>query len=306
MAHDLHPDYRSTRWALRRRGLPRVAVQHHHAHVAACLAEHGRTERAIGVAFDGTGCGLDGTAWGGELLVADLRDFRRAGHLRPIAPARRRSGDSRAVAPGAGRAASTPALDRRRGCWRASTSAGAPPCAGCAPAGSPRRRRPAPAAGSTPSPRSPACATRSATRDRPRSSSRRLRRGGAHEPYPFALGSVATHRSPSICARPSAPSPPTCAPSVAAADIAARFHETMARVIVAGCRAVRAAQRHSPPSRSRAAASRTAGSTERALALLAADGFEMLVHRRVPPNDGGLALGQAAVASCRHDRDGGA
>jgi hydrogenase maturation protein HypF len=84
MAHDLHPDYRSTAYALEREGVELVAVQHHHAHLAACLAEHGETAPAVGAIFDGTGYGTDGTVWGGELLVGDLRGFRRAGHLWPV------------------------------------------------------------------------------------------------------------------------------------------------------------------------------------------------------------------------------
>lgn len=80
---DLHPGYLSTREA-ESLGLPTViAVQHHHAHVAAVLAEHGVEGPAVGVAFDGTGYGEDGTVWGGEFLVADLRGYRRVGHLRP-------------------------------------------------------------------------------------------------------------------------------------------------------------------------------------------------------------------------------
>lgn len=83
VVHDLHPGYLSTRIA-RELGLPRViAVQHHHAHIAAVLAEHGEAGPALGVAFDGTGAGDDGTTWGAEFLVADLRGFQRVGNLLP-------------------------------------------------------------------------------------------------------------------------------------------------------------------------------------------------------------------------------
>jgi hydrogenase maturation protein HypF len=84
LAHDLHPDYLSTRYAKDREGVRRIGVQHHHAHIAACLAENGRTEPALGLALDGTGFGPDGTVWGGEILVADLAGFTRAGYLQPV------------------------------------------------------------------------------------------------------------------------------------------------------------------------------------------------------------------------------
>jgi hydrogenase maturation protein HypF len=84
VAHDLHPDYLSTQYALERDGVALVGVQHHHAHLAACLAEHGVTASAVGAIFDGTGLGADGTVWGGELLVGDLRGFERAGWLWPV------------------------------------------------------------------------------------------------------------------------------------------------------------------------------------------------------------------------------
>lgn len=82
VAHDLHPDYYSTRYALEESGLPTVAVQHHHAHMASCLAEHGVEGPAIGVIFDGIGYGTDGHLWGGEFLVGDLRSCERVGHFR--------------------------------------------------------------------------------------------------------------------------------------------------------------------------------------------------------------------------------
>jgi hydrogenase maturation protein HypF len=93
IAHDLHPDYASTRYARERSVLVReassdpvqlVPVQHHHAHMASCMAEHGLTEPVIGVTFDGTGYGTDGTIWGGEFLVGDYREYRRVAHLRSV------------------------------------------------------------------------------------------------------------------------------------------------------------------------------------------------------------------------------
>jgi hydrogenase maturation protein HypF len=78
VAHDLHPDYLSTAYALAREDVDHVAVQHHHAHLAACLAEHGEEGPAVAAIYDGTGYGPDGTVWGGELLVGDLAGFERA------------------------------------------------------------------------------------------------------------------------------------------------------------------------------------------------------------------------------------
>ncbi|WP_345105695.1 hypothetical protein [Candidatus Villigracilis vicinus] len=84
IAHDMHPNYLATRYALERaerENLPTFNIQHHYAHVAACMAEHGLTEPVIGVSFDGTGYGDDGAIWGGEFLVADYKSYQRAAHL---------------------------------------------------------------------------------------------------------------------------------------------------------------------------------------------------------------------------------
>ncbi|MGI9079606.1 MAG: carbamoyltransferase HypF [Acidimicrobiales bacterium] len=83
VAHDLHPEYLSTKFATEA-DLPTLAIQHHHAHIASCLVDHAHEGTVLGVAFDGLGMGTDGTMWGGEFLVADLAGFRRVGHLRAV------------------------------------------------------------------------------------------------------------------------------------------------------------------------------------------------------------------------------
>ncbi len=84
IAHDLHPGYYSTQWALAQQKATLYGVQHHHAHIAACLAENNVRDPVIGFALDGTGYGTDGTIWGGEVLLADCRSFQRIGHLQTV------------------------------------------------------------------------------------------------------------------------------------------------------------------------------------------------------------------------------
>ncbi|NWG02854.1 MAG: carbamoyltransferase HypF [Syntrophaceae bacterium] len=84
VAYDLHPDYLSTKYALSIQHIPKIGVQHHHAHIVSAMVENGIGGNVIGVALDGTGFGLDGTIWGGEFIKADLRDFDRLAHLKKI------------------------------------------------------------------------------------------------------------------------------------------------------------------------------------------------------------------------------
>ncbi|MBI3583501.1 MAG: carbamoyltransferase HypF [Nitrospinae bacterium] len=88
IAHDLHPDYWATKFAkklkIHNSSLITVPVQHHHAHIVSCMVENHIKEKVIGVAWDGTGYGTDGTIWGGEFLIADHKGFKRAGHLRYV------------------------------------------------------------------------------------------------------------------------------------------------------------------------------------------------------------------------------
>jgi len=84
LACDQHPDYLSSQWAARQTATPLIQVQHHHAHIAACMAEHQLQGPVIGLAFDGTGLGDDNTIWGGEVLLADEAGYRRMAHLESI------------------------------------------------------------------------------------------------------------------------------------------------------------------------------------------------------------------------------
>ena len=87
IACDLHPDYLSTQYAserAEREGIPLVSVQHHHAHMAACMADNDLSEPVIGLVWDGVGYGTDGTVWGGEFLLGDYSGFERKGHIKPI------------------------------------------------------------------------------------------------------------------------------------------------------------------------------------------------------------------------------
>jgi hydrogenase maturation protein HypF len=291
VAHDLHPDYASTRWALGS-GLPRVPVQHHHAHVVSCLVDAGAARMAgpaIGVAFDGTGCGPAGDVWGGEFLLFDLLGFTRPGHLRPL------------PLPGGEAAIREPWRVGLAALWDAGLSK-QPLLADVEPL---RRARVSMLLASAPratgagrwfDAAAALCGFAQAISYEGQAAIElEATARGDGEPYPFGLDgdpfqvdlrpAVKGMAADLIAGRPGP-------------EVAGRFQETMARVVVAGCRRVR----------ERSGVHRVALSggcfqnrrlSERSLALLSAAGFDVLLHRRVPPNDGGVSLGQAAVAAAR-------
>lgn len=294
VAHDLHPDYLSTRWAAQS-GLPRHPVQHHHAHIASCLAEHRHRGRVIGVAWDGTGCGPAGDLWGGEILLADLAGFQRLGHLRPIALV----GGEAAI----------------REPWRlalaALTDAGI--SSDCLARVDPERlnaarqllgkRISAPlstGAGRWFDAVSALCGVRHEISYEGQAAIEleAIASRGDARPYAFELES-----------RADTPFVIDLRPTVRAIEselrrgspvdeIAARFHATLSAGIAASCRQARTKFNiHTVALSGGCFQNRII--TEGARNLLERDGFDVLLHRRVPPNDGGLALGQAAIAAFR-------
>lgn len=294
LAHDLHPDYASTRWALERSARLRIGVQHHHAHVAAVIAEHGLRGPVLGVAFDGTGYGPDGTAWGGELLLADAASYRRVGTLRPLGLA----GGERAI----------------REPWRVALAMlddafdGAPPLERLPlfaqvierDVGNVRRLlqsglqvTQAHGAGRW------FDAVAALVLDRPGASyeaqlaiALEERAEGAVEPWPFELqqrDQLQLDLRPAVRALVEEK-----LAGVPQATLAARFHETLAAGTAALVRAL-LLQEGVRPVVLAGGCFANARLTESLLARLS--GVAVHLPRRVPPGDGGLALGQAVVAA---------
>jgi hydrogenase maturation protein HypF len=274
VAHDLHPEYLSTKWALEQEA-ELVGVQHHHAHTASCLAEHGVEGPALALVFDGTGYGTDGTLWGGELLRCDLVGFERLAHLEAV------------PLPGGEAAIREP--------WRVAAvhlqRAGLPvPW----PAWELVREglKLAPPLSSGMGRLFDAVAAVLGVRERVSYEGQAaveleyLAGATAADPYPWTFGDAT-----SLVA--------TCANELAAgcprAEIAARFHETVAGGAAAACAEA-----------GESGIVVLTGGTFQNLRLLASTrrrleglGFDVLTHRRVPPNDGGISYGQAAVAAAR-------
>jgi len=308
IAHDLHPAYLSTRYARRRAredGLRLVGVQHHHAHVASVMAEHGLAGEVLGLAMDGTGYGPDGTVWGGEVLRASAAEYARLGHLRPIPlpggdaavehPVRTawallleafgpREAEGRRV----GHLATDLAADR--GVWTEMLARGtaAPRACGlgrlfdavsvlagvCA-----ENTYEGQAAIELEAVAHDAC--------------------DAAAPYPFSVMEPAGGADGAWVLDTLLLVREVVADAESGADataISARFHATVAEILLAAARRARDETRLDRVCLSGGCFA-NALLVERLAPALESDGFEVYAHRDVPPGDGGVALGQAYVAA---------
>ncbi|HEY8045519.1 MAG TPA: carbamoyltransferase HypF [Streptosporangiaceae bacterium] len=301
VAHDLHPDYLSSRYALQQDGCVLAGVQHHHAHIASCLADNGEAGPVIGVAFDGTGYGPDATIWGGEFLVADLADAERAGHLAGVPmpggaaairhPWRMAAAYLDAAFPG-GLPAGLDVATRNSGAWDSVLTLA-------------RRGVNAPVTSSA-GRLFDAVAALLGVRDSVNYEGQaaveleQLAATSRHDPYPAAImdGRPLTVAG---CDLVRAAAEDLLA-GVPRAVIGARFHQGVAAMIGAACGLLR--------DRSGLGTVALSGGVFQNLLLLGTvvdllegSGFRVLTHSRVPPNDGGISLGQAVVAAAR-DRAG--
>jgi hydrogenase maturation protein HypF len=275
VACDLHPEYLSTKWALEQEAEP-VRVQHHHAHAAACLAEHGETGPALALVFDGTGYGPDGTLWGGELLRCDLAAYERVAWLDPVPLP---GGEAAVREPWRVAAAYLEAAGRPVpfAGWplvRESLRANAPLSSGMG--------RLFDAVAALLGVRSEVTYEGQAAIEL-----EQLAGGDADAaPYAWRFGDGAALVG--ACHD-------DLADGRARAEVAAAFHETVAAGAAAAC-----AEAGTPRTVVLSGGSfqnlRLAASTR---ARLEALGFRVLSHRLVPPNDGGVSYGQAAVAAAR-------
>ena len=274
IAHDLHPEYLATKWALDQ-DAELVAVQHHHAHAAACLAEHGETGPTLALVFDGTGYGTDGTLWGGELLRCDLAEFERLAHLDPVPLP---GGEAAIREPWRVAAAcleqvGEPVPWERWGTVRHALKVNAPLSSGMG------RLFDAVAA---------VLGVRDSVTYEGQAAIEleQLAGDAAAEPWAWRLGDGASLVT-------------DCYLAVRAGGdrtaIAAAFHETVAAAAANACEEV-AEPRTVVLSGGSFQNLRLLGSTTRRLEEL---GFRVLTHRLVPPNDAGISYGQAAVAASR-------
>ncbi|MEU7072271.1 carbamoyltransferase HypF [Streptomyces narbonensis] len=310
LAADRHPAYRSTRWAREHaEGRPVVPVQHHHAHVAAAMAENGLdgTDPVIGVAFDGTGYGLDGAVWGGEFLLADYAGFQRFAHLAYVPLP---GGDAAVRRPyrmalSHLRAAGLEA-DRALPCVRACEPGELPVLerqlargVNCVPTSSMGRLFDA--VSSLAGIRHHAGYEAQAAIE--------LEAAALRAPTEAEDGRYAFRLAPARAGAPLTADPAPLLTAVAAdvlagtpaAVVAARFHRAVARLVRTVCAAARRETGVETVALTGGVFANTVLSSACAEGLRE-DGFTVLRHRLIPPNDGGLALGQLVVAARSTDR----
>ncbi len=293
VAHDLHPLYLSTRFAMEMRGVRQIGVQHHHAHIASCMAENGLSGETIGVALDGTGYGTDGRIWGGEFLAAGYHGFVRHAHFRYIPLA---GGDTAVREP-----------------WRAALAylidtfgENPPGLLGSVPEQRLAMVRRMIATGLN-TVQTSSCGRLfdavAATDRSPRGSY--VRSSGRHRTgeHCRSVGDRALrirHRARRTDAVDFRPAIARIAAEVVSGNspssIAARFHNTVAAAVGETCRRIRA-----QTGLNRVCLS---GGVFQNMRLLAATtnelrgaAFQVFLHAKVPPNDGGIALGQAVIAA---------
>lgn len=296
-AVDLHPDYYSTRFA-EELALPLVAVQHHHAHLAACMAENLLEGEVIGVIFDGTGLGDDGTIWGGEFLLGGYRECRRAGHLRQMLLP---GGDAAAAEPWR-TAAATLYQRHGKGVFELPLD--------CFSGLSEQERQLTlqMLVKGINSPLSSSCgrlfdavAAILGLRSRVSYEGQAAieleglaERGSCARLYPFAVNDVQGGLQLDWLPLLTALTEDLLA-GVSSADIAAAFHRSLAVAAAAVCREIRQGSGLDRVVLS-GGVFQNRLMCEELVTLLEMDGFRVFTHRLVPPNDGGLALGQAMIA----------
>ena len=303
VAYDLHPEYLSTTYALDFAGVKLIGVQHHHAHIAACLADNRHEGPVIGVAFDGLGYGTDGTLWGGEFLVADFLGFVRAAHLAPVpmpggTAAIHQPWRMAAAYLAGGDRPRPPDLDvsrRNRSHWQAVTRLAQVGVA--SPLTSSVGRL------------FDAVAAILGVRDEVHYEGQaaieleQLARPSERAAYPLEWTDTDPIRIEGAALVRAVVEDLHAgrAPGI----VAARFHNSVARMIAGVCAAIR--------TRTGLTVVALSGGVfqnllllERALDALADCGFKVLTHSRVPCNDGGVSLGQAVIAAARCRRPPGA
>lgn len=298
---DMHPDYATTRWA-EAQDLPRVAVQHHHAHIAACLAEHQEPGPVLGLALDGTGYGTDGAVWGGELMVADCRNFQRVGHLSYVGMP---GGDQAAKQPW--RMAVSYLMDAYGEAWSEAcpeSLLAIPPDRRQAIAQLLRAGMHAPRTSSTGRLFDGVAAMCGLVMDARFEAEAAMalemaaREGHSDRrvwPVDLVHEDGVLRICPSQLVRPVVED---LAQGIAVSTVAMRFHRTLAHAWVSACVHVRERTGTSTVAAS-GGSLQNAILSELLILGLRERGFRVLVPERVPPNDAGIALGQAAVARCR-------